>query len=235
MAPINSGSFTRDGDKISLMRLRARPAVYRSHLLCNLRQLSKPWSPPADITTSKLSPSVRADSTMKSCPSISVDISASSSGTPSATAVAVTASCDSTANDKAPRTFREHTRHVVLDLLGPHVEVFFSAREHWWLSQAFRVNKHPSRRCLCTVQHRRDCSRQFCKTLCNVLLSSQLSFECSVLIRQSAHLLLQRSQRIFHFWMFGSSATLSRVGSHARAKGFQRSGTDKNSLWLFST
>ena len=73
MAPINSGSFTRDGDKISLKRLRARPAVYGSHLQCNLRQLSKLWSPPADITTSELSPSVRADSTPKSCPSISLD------------------------------------------------------------------------------------------------------------------------------------------------------------------
>ena len=47
---------------------------------------------------------------------------------------------------------REYTRHAVLDLLGPHVEVFFSAREHWWLSQTFLVNKHPSRRCLCTIQ-----------------------------------------------------------------------------------
>ena len=116
---------------------------------------------------------------------------------------------------------REHTRHVVLNLLGPHVEVFFSAREHWWLSQAFLVNKHPSRWRLCTIQHGRDCSRQLCKTLCNVLLSSQLNLECSVLIRQSTHLLLQCSQRIFHFWMFGSSTTLSRVGSHARAKGFK--------------
>ena len=62
-------------------------------------------SPPADVTTSKLLTLVRAHSTVKSCPSISADISASSSGTPSATAVAVTASCDSTANDKAPRTF----------------------------------------------------------------------------------------------------------------------------------
>ena len=105
IAPINSGSFPRDGDKISLKRLRARPAVYGPHLLCNLRQLLKPWSPPADITTSKLSPSVSADSTVKSCPSICVDISASSSGTPSATAVDVTASGDSTTNDKAPRTF----------------------------------------------------------------------------------------------------------------------------------
>ena len=86
--------------------------------------------------------------------------------------------------------------------------------------QALLVNKHPSRRCLCTVQHRRDCSRQFCKTLCNVLLCSQLSFERSVLIRQSAHLLLQCSQRIIHLRMFGSSTTLSRVGSHASAKGF---------------
>ena len=49
--------------KILLKRLGARPAVYGSHLPCSLRQLSQSWSPPADITTSKLSPSVRADST----------------------------------------------------------------------------------------------------------------------------------------------------------------------------
>ena len=69
----------------------------------------------------------------------------------------------------------EHNRHVVLDLLGPHVEVFFSALEHWRLCQAFLVNRHPSRWCLCTIQHSRDRSRQFCKTLCNVLLTRQLS------------------------------------------------------------
>ena len=80
--------------------------------------------------------------------------------------------------------------------------MFFFAQEHWWLSQAFRVTKHPSRRCLCTVQHRRDCSWQCCKTLCYVLLSSQLKIECSVLIRQSTHPLLRCSQRIFHLWMF---------------------------------
>ena len=42
--------------RISLKRLRARPAVYGFHLPCNLHQLSKPWSPPVDVTTSKLSP-----------------------------------------------------------------------------------------------------------------------------------------------------------------------------------
>ena len=118
----------------------------------------------------------------------------------SAAAVVVTAPCDSTAN--------EHTRHVVLDLFGPHEEVFLSAREHWWLSQAFLVNEHPYRRCLYTVQHRLVCSRQFCKTLCNVLLSSHLSFEYSTLSRQRIHLLLQRSYCIFRFW--------DRVESHAR-------------------
>ena len=75
MAHISSGNFTRGGDRISLKRLRARPAVYGFHLPCSLHQLSKTWSPPADITTSKLAPSVRADSTM------TADISASSSGT----------------------------------------------------------------------------------------------------------------------------------------------------------
>ena len=187
------------------------------HVRIPVLVLSKPWSPPADITTSNLSLSVRADSTMKSCPSISVDIPASSSGTPSATAVTVTASCDSTANDKVPRAFGNTPDTKFSTFLAPHVEVFFSVREHWWLSQAFRVSKHPSRRCLCTVQHRRDCPREFC----NVLLSSQLSFECSVLIRQSAHLLLQCSQRIFHFWMFGSSLVTSRIAR--QSQGFQES------------
>ena len=55
MAPINTGNFICVGDRISLKRLRARPAVYGSHLPCSLRQLSKPWSPPADMTMSKLS------------------------------------------------------------------------------------------------------------------------------------------------------------------------------------
>ena len=142
---------------------------------------------------------------MKSCP---LDSSASSSGTPSATDVAVTASCD--CKRQSSTHVRAHTRHVVLDLLGPHVEVFFSAREHWWLSQAFLVNKHPSRRCLCTTQHCRDRSRQFCKTLCNVLLTSQLSLECCILSRQRIYLLLQRSHCVFHFW--------DRVGSHARVE-----------------
>ena len=168
MAPINSGSSIRDGDKITLKRLRARPAVYGSHLLCNFRQLSKPWSPPADITTSKLSPSVRADSTMKSCPSVSVNSPASSSSTPSATDVAHPAT--------PLQTTKLHARsgtHLTRSSRPswPTRKVFFSTREHWWLSQAFLVNKHPSRRCLCTTQHCRDRSGQFCKTLCNFLLT----------------------------------------------------------------
>ena len=56
--------------QVSLNRLRA---VYGFHLPCSMRQLSKPWSPLANITTSTLSPSVRDHSTMKSCPSISAD------------------------------------------------------------------------------------------------------------------------------------------------------------------
>ena len=54
----------------------------------------------------------------QSCPSISADISASSSGKPTATVAAVTTSCDSAANAKAPRhemiiahvVFRLYTR-----------------------------------------------------------------------------------------------------------------------------
>ena len=73
---------TRVGDRISLKRLRARPAVHGSYLLRNLHQLSKPWSPPAAITTSKLSLSVRSDNTTKCCASISVDVSAPSPSSP---------------------------------------------------------------------------------------------------------------------------------------------------------
>ena len=78
------------------------------------------------MTMSKLSPSVRADNTTKSCTSISADVSTPISGTPIATVADVTTSCDSAANAKAPHV-REHTRHVVLNLLGPHIEVFFFA------------------------------------------------------------------------------------------------------------
>ena len=88
-----------------IKRLRARPAVYGFHLPCSLRQLSKPWSPPADMTMSKLSPSVRADNTTKSCTSLSADVSTPSSGTPIATVAAVTTSCDSAAKAKALRAF----------------------------------------------------------------------------------------------------------------------------------
>ena len=93
--PFNSSNFICVGDRISLKRLRARPNVYGSHLLCNLRQLSKPWSPSVDMTMSKLSLSVRADNTTKSCPSIPANVSTPSSGTPIATVAAVTTSCDS--------------------------------------------------------------------------------------------------------------------------------------------
>ena len=75
MAHMSSSNFARVGDRISLKRLRARPAVYGFHLPCSLRQHSKPWSPPADMTMSELSPSVRADNTTKSCTSISADVS----------------------------------------------------------------------------------------------------------------------------------------------------------------
>ena len=130
---------------------------------------------------------------MKSCPSISVDFPASNSGTPSGTAVAVAASCDSTANDKAPRTTRNYTG--AFPSLSGQQASFSSVLVHGY---------------------RRDCSKQFCKTLCDVLLSSQLSFECSILIRQRIHLLLQRSYCIFHFW--------DRVGSHARVKSLRSEG-----------
>ena len=103
----------------------------------------------------------------------------------------MTASRDSTANVKAPRTF------------GNTPDTQFSTfLAHTWLSQAFLVNKHLSRRCLCTTQH--------CRDRCNVLLTSQPSFKCRILSRQRIHLLLQRSNCIFHFW--------DRVGSHARVE-----------------
>ena len=89
-----------------------------------------------------------------------------------------------------------------------------------WLSQAFLVNKHPPRRCLCTIQHCRDRSRQFCKNLCSVLLTSQLSFKCRILSRQRIHLLLQRSHCIFHF-----SGTESDRTPESRVQG-QRVSTD---------
>ena len=71
------------------------------------------------------------------------------------------------------------------------------------------VNKHHSRWWLWTIQHCRDRSRQFCKTLCNVLLTQQLSFKCRILSHQRIHLLLQRSYNVFHW---------DRVGSHARVE-----------------
>ena len=71
-------------------------------------QFLKPWSPPVDMTTSKLSPSVRADNTTKNCPSITANVSTPSSGTPIATVDVVTTSCDSAANAKAPRTYGTH-------------------------------------------------------------------------------------------------------------------------------
>ena len=75
-------------------------------------------------------------------------------------------------------------------------------------------SKHPSRRCLCTTQHYRDRSRQFGKTLCSVLLTSQLSLECG--------LLLQRSHCVFHW---------DRVGSHARVEFKGLSQLDTADLW----
>ena len=142
---------------------------------------------------------------MKSCPSISVDSSASSSGTQSATGCRRDRARYSTANVKAPGTF------------GNTTDTQFSTFSvHTWLSQAFLVNKHLSRRCLCTTQHCRDRSRQFSKTLCTVLLTSQLSFKCRILSRQHSHLLLQRSRCIFHFW--------DRVGSHAKVESSRSEG-----------
>ena len=64
-----------------------------------------PTLEPADMTMSKLSPSLRAANTTKSYPSVSADVSTPSLGTPIATVAAVTTSCDSAANVKAPRTF----------------------------------------------------------------------------------------------------------------------------------
>ena len=124
---MSSGNFARVGDRISLKRLRARPAVYGFHLPCNLRQLSKPWSPPADMTMSKISPSVRADNTTKSCTTISADVSTPSSGTPIATVADVNHVLCLSCKRQSTTHVREHARHVVLNLLGPHIEMFFSS------------------------------------------------------------------------------------------------------------
>ena len=99
---------------------------------------------------------------------------ASIPGTPSATDVAVTAS-----NANPPQTSKLHARsetHLTRSsrLSWPtRRSHLLLPREHWWLSQAFLVNNHPS------IQHCRDRSRQFCKNLCNVLLTSQLSLKVS--------------------------------------------------------
>ena len=73
---------------------------------CNLRQLSKPWSPPAGITISKPSPSVRSERSDKTkklsvylCRHLRLRFQGRRGG---------------------------NTRHVVPDLLGTHVEVFLS-------------------------------------------------------------------------------------------------------------
>ena len=118
---MSSGNFARVGDIISLQRLRARPDVYRFHLPCSLRQLSKPWSPPADMTMSKLSPSVRADNTTKSCTSLCRRLNCEFRHTSRNYCC-----CDHvlrlSGNRQSSTHVREHTIHVVLDLLGPHIE-----------------------------------------------------------------------------------------------------------------
>ena len=69
------------------------------------------------MTMSKLSPSVRADNTTKSCPSKHANCNC--------------CCCDHVLRFCCKRQssthIREHTRHVVLDLLGPDVEMFSSA------------------------------------------------------------------------------------------------------------
>ena len=88
-------SSAHGGDRISLKRFSVRPTVHGFHLPCSLRQLSK----------SKLSPSVRTDSTMKS----STQISFPSSGTPTATVVALTASLRLCCKRQSSTHFRGHT------------------------------------------------------------------------------------------------------------------------------
>ena len=110
-------------DSIFFKKLRARPVVSGSHLLCDLRQFSKPQSLLAHVTTSKLSPSARADSTLKSCPSMSADVSSSSSGTPIATAVAV---ISPVTPQRMPKLHARSGTHLTRgsQLFCPHAEVF---------------------------------------------------------------------------------------------------------------
>ena len=99
----------------------------RVHLPCSLRQLSKPWSLPADMTMSKLSPSVRADNTTKSCPSISAGRLNSEFRHSNCNCCCCDHVLRLCCKRQSARTFGKHTRHVVLDLFGPHVKMFFSA------------------------------------------------------------------------------------------------------------
>ena len=132
----------------SLKRLRARPTLYGFHISCSLRHLLKPCSPPADMTTSKLSPSVRADSTTKSCQSISADISTPSSSTPTTPIAGVTTSCDSAANAQAPRTFG-NTPDTLLSTFLVHTWKFSSLLEKTGgFPKPFGSTRHPSHRCL---------------------------------------------------------------------------------------
>ena len=59
-------------------------------------------------------------------------------------------------------------------------------------------------------------------TLCNLQWTSQLSSKSSVLTLSCTHLLLQCSQRVLHTGFSTRQQPSSRVGSHARAKGFER-------------
>ena len=117
MAHISSGNFARVGrQNLPQETLCSRPLCTGSTFRAACASSRSHGHTPADITTSKLSPSVRADNTTKSCPSISADVSTPSS--------AVTTSCDSAATRQSSTHVREHTRHVVLHLLGPHVKMF---------------------------------------------------------------------------------------------------------------
>ena len=152
--------------------------------------------------TVKLSPSVRAGSTMKSCPSISVDSSAPSSGTQGATDELRHANCNCCSCDRVQRI---HCKRQKLH-----------ARSGTHMTRSCRP--WPTRRNVFSLVLMLAPSSS--ARPCDILLTSQLSFACSVLIRQCTQLLMQCSQRIFHFWDV-RLVTLSRVGSHDGAKGFK--------------
>ena len=133
--PFSSVNFAHCADKMSLRRLWARSVMYGPYLLRNRCQLSLSRSPPAAVTMTKLSTSVRTDNTWKSCATISADVGPSgprtSSAVDSETNILLGVHC------VEPRCHsRVHTCHVVFDFLGPHVEVFFSAWEHRRLTLA---------------------------------------------------------------------------------------------------